>query len=52
MILSGAPKVEHGEDVVKGYRITVRENMDLIEVDDAISDVQVRRKDAEKKKRK
>ena len=50
MILSGAPKVEQGEDVVKGYRITVRENMDLIEVDDAISDVQVRRKDAEKKK--
>jgi lipopolysaccharide export system protein LptA len=45
MILSGAPKVEHGQDVVKGYRITIRENMDLIEVDDAMSDVQVKRKD-------
>lgn len=51
MILSGAPKVEHGLDVVKGYRITIRENMDLIEVDDAISDVQVKRKDDEKKKK-
>jgi lipopolysaccharide export system protein LptA len=50
MILSGAPKVEHGSDVVKGYRITIREKMDLIEVDDAISDVQVKRKDDEKKK--
>jgi lipopolysaccharide export system protein LptA len=50
MVLSGAPKVEHGEDVVKGYRITIRENMDLIEVDDAMSDMQVKRKDDEKKK--
>ncbi|MBA2404553.1 MAG: hypothetical protein H0V66_07270 [Bdellovibrionales bacterium] len=50
MILSGAPKVEHGEDVVKGYRITIREKMDLIEVDDAMSDVQVKRKEDEKKK--
>jgi LPS export ABC transporter protein LptC len=49
MVLSGAPKVEHGEDVVKGYRITIRENMDLIEVDDAMSDVQVKRKDDKKK---
>jgi len=48
MVLSGAPKVEHGEDVVKGYRITIRENMDLIEVDDAMSDVQVKRKDDKK----
>ncbi len=52
MVLSGAPKVEHGADVVKGYRITIRENMDLIEVDDAMSDVQVKRKDDEKKKQK
>lgn len=50
MVLSGAPKVEHGADVVKGYRITIRENMDLIEVDDAMSDVQVKRKDDKKKK--
>jgi lipopolysaccharide export system protein LptA len=43
MILSGAPRVEHGDDVVKGYRITIREKMDLIEVDDAMSDVKVKR---------
>jgi lipopolysaccharide transport protein LptA len=44
MILSGAPRVEQGSDVIKGYRITIRENADLIEVDDAMSDVQVKRK--------
>ncbi len=44
MILSGAPRVEQGSDVIKGYRITVRENTDLIEVDDAMSDVQVKKK--------
>lgn len=44
MVLSGAPRVEMGEDVIKGYRITIRENVDLIEVDDAMSDVQVKRK--------
>jgi lipopolysaccharide export system protein LptA len=45
MVLSGAPKVEQGTDVIKGYRITIRENADLIEVDDAMSDVQLKRKD-------
>ncbi|HXH32478.1 MAG TPA: LptA/OstA family protein [Bacteriovoracaceae bacterium] len=44
MVLTGAPRVEQGKDVIKGYRITVRENIDLIEVDDAMSDVQVKRK--------
>lgn len=51
MVLSGAPKVEHGDDVVKGYRITIRENMDLIEVDDAMSDVQVKREENKKEKK-
>ncbi len=50
MVLSGAPKVEHGDDVVKGYRITIRENMDLIEVDDAMSDVKVKREENKKEK--
>jgi hypothetical protein len=31
--------------VIKGYRITIRENADLVEVDDAMSDVQVKRKE-------
>jgi lipopolysaccharide export system protein LptA len=44
MVLSGAPRVEMGTDVVKGYRITIRENVDLIEVDDAMSDVQMKQK--------
>lgn len=44
MVLSGAPRVEMGKDVIKGYRITIRENVDLIEVDDAMSDVEVKRK--------
>jgi LPS export ABC transporter protein LptC len=48
MILSGAPRVEMGKDVIKGYRITIRENVDLIEVDDAMSDVQVKRKDKDR----
>ncbi len=43
MLLTGAPRVEMGEDVIKGYRITIRENTDLVEVDDAMSDVQVKR---------
>lgn len=48
MVLSGAPRVEQGSDVIKGYRITVRENTDLIEVDDAMSDVQVKKKKEKK----
>jgi LPS export ABC transporter protein LptC len=48
MILSGAPRVETGSDVIKGYKITIRQNVDLIEVDDAMSDVQVKRKDKTK----
>lgn len=47
MILSGAPRVEMGTDVIKGYRITVRENTDLIEVDDAMSDMQMKKKKKE-----
>lgn len=44
MVLSGAPRVEQGDDVIKGYRITIRENAELIEVDDAMSDVQLKQK--------
>lgn len=43
MILSGAPRVEQGADVIKGYRITIRENVDLVEVDDAMSDMKVKK---------
>ncbi len=49
MILSGAPRVEMGTDVVKGYRITIREDIDLIEVDDAMSDMQMKKKEKKEK---
>jgi lipopolysaccharide export system protein LptA len=52
LVLSGAPRVVQDKDTVKGYRITMREKMEYIEVEDALSDVQVKQ-DAgtEKKKR-
>jgi lipopolysaccharide export system protein LptA len=50
MVLSGAPRVESGKDIIKGYRITIRENSDLVEVDDAISDVEVKKQNSHKKK--
>lgn len=37
IILTGAPRVEQGNDVIKGYQITLRENVELVEVDDAQS---------------
>jgi lipopolysaccharide export system protein LptA len=43
MVLSGAPRVEQGSDVIKGYRITIRQNIDLIEVDDSMSDMQIKK---------
>jgi len=49
IVLSGAPRVQQGKDVMKGYRITMREKMEFIEIEDAMSDVQVK-KDENKKK--
>lgn len=37
VVLSGAPRVEQGEDLIKGYQITLRENVELVEVDDSQS---------------
>jgi lipopolysaccharide export system protein LptA len=51
IVLSGAPRVVQGKDVIKGYLITLREKMEFIEVEDALSDVQVK-KDENKKKSK
>ena len=48
MVLSGAPRVEQGQDVIKGYRITIRQNIDLIEVDDSMSDMQIKKKEQTK----
>ena len=44
IILSGAPRVEQGGDVIKGYQITLRENVELVEVDDSKSRFNLKRK--------
>jgi len=48
VVLSGAPRVEQGKDMIRGYRIILREKMEFIEVEDAISEVQVKQKGAKK----
>lgn len=47
LVLSGAPRVEQGKDVVKGYRITLREKMEFLEVEDAMSDLETKKKKKE-----
>lgn len=37
VVLTGAPRVLQGTDVIRGYKITLRENIDVIEVDDSQS---------------
>jgi LPS export ABC transporter protein LptC len=44
VVLSGAPRVESGSDVIKGYQITLRENVELVEVDDSQSSFELKRK--------
>ena len=43
IILTGAPRVEQGNDVIKGYQITLRENSELVEVDDAQSNFRMKK---------
>lgn len=43
LVLSGAPRVEQGKDVVKGYRITLREKMEFLEIEDAMSDLETKK---------
>lgn len=44
VVLSGAPRVEQGDDLIKGYQITLRENVELVEVDDSQSSFDLKRK--------
>ena len=37
VVLSGAPRVEQEEDLIRGYQIILRENIELVEVDDSRS---------------
>lgn len=43
VVLSGAPRVEQESDIIKGYQITLRENVELVEVDDSQSSFKLRR---------
>lgn len=44
IILTGAPRVEQGRDVIRGYQIILRENVELVEVDDSQSRFSIKRK--------
>ncbi|MEE2670116.1 MAG: LptA/OstA family protein [Bdellovibrionota bacterium] len=43
LILTGAPRVEQGSDIIKGYQITLREAVEMIEVDDSQSSFKLKR---------
>lgn len=45
IVLTGAPRVEQGEDLIKGYQITLRENVELVEVEEAQSSFRLKRND-------
>ena len=44
VVLSGAPRVQQGNDLIKGYQITLRENVEIVEVDDSQSSFELKRK--------
>lgn len=43
IVLSGAPRVEQDSDLIKGYQITLRENVELVEVDDSQTSFKIKR---------
>lgn len=43
IILSGAPSVSQGNDIIKGYQITLRENVEMVEVDDSQSNFSLKK---------
>lgn len=43
LILTGAPRVEQGSDRIKGYQITLREAVEMIEVDDSQSSFKLKK---------
>lgn len=48
IILTGLPKVFQGKDVIKGNRIIIRENIETVEVDDAITNITLEREEKTK----
>jgi lipopolysaccharide export system protein LptA len=47
VVLTGAPRVLQGRDEIKGYRITLREDVDLLEVDDSASSFVIEKEERE-----
>lgn len=45
IVLTGYPKVFQAKDVIKGNRITIRENIETVEVDDANSSILLKSKE-------
>ena len=43
IVLTGAPRVEQGDDLIKGYQITLRENVELVEVEEAQSSFKLKK---------
>ena len=43
VILTGLPKVFQGKDVIKGNRITIRENIETVEIDDSNTNITLER---------
>lgn len=43
VVLTGTPSVEQGGDLIKGYQITLRENVELVEVEEAQSSFQLKK---------
>ena len=42
--LTGSPRVIQGSDVIKGYKVTLRENLEMVEVDDSASSFTIKKK--------
>lgn len=51
-VLTGAPRVEQRGDMIRGTKITLRENVELIEVDDSQASYKIKKKKSKKKKNK
>jgi lipopolysaccharide export system protein LptA len=44
LVLTGSPRVIQGSDVIKGYKVTLRENLEMVEVDDSASSFTIKKK--------
>ncbi|MDA9793040.1 LPS export ABC transporter periplasmic protein LptC [Bacteriovoracaceae bacterium] len=45
LVLTGSPRVIQGEDIIKGYRVTLREDLEMVEVDDSASSFSLKKKE-------